>query len=338
MRYRIAIPILAAVALLILSAVPAAPQAPRRVKLTMPVVALSMLPVYVAKSRGYFGEEGLDVEMITTNGAGPDIKALIAGDVEFSFTPGDNVMLAYQEGKQVFIVMTGFRRLVINWAMRRDVAQAKGITETTPIAQKRKALQGLTIGVTQPGALTAHLAAFVARQGGLTPQRDVTIVPVGSGPTWLAALENHKVDVALTATPVPETAIDRGYAMMFINNARGEDPLIPEFLMECLLTRTDVVQKDPDLVRRMVRALARANRWALSTGPAQITAAVTPFLGQTPARVLASGVTSTLPALNVDGRTTERAVAITQLVLSQAGILTRPAPFEAVVRNDFLPR
>ena len=43
-----------------------------------------------------------------------------------------------------------------------------------------------------------------------------------AGPTWLAALENRKVDVALTAPPVPETAISRGFAIMFINNAKGE--------------------------------------------------------------------------------------------------------------------
>ncbi|HLW47441.1 MAG TPA: ABC transporter substrate-binding protein [bacterium] len=321
---------------LLLCSRPASPQTPQKIKITMPVVALSMLPVYLAKANGYFTEAGVDVEMIVTSGAGPDVKALISGDVDFSFTPGDNVMLAYQEGKRVVIVMNGFRRLLINWAMRSDVARARGITASTPLADKIKALKGLTIGVTQPGALTAHLAAFVVRRAGFVPQQDVTIVPVGAGPTWLAALENHKVDVALTATPVPETAISQGYAMMFIDNAKGEDPSIPEFLMECLITRPDVVQKNPDLVRRMARALVRANVWALRHQPQEIADAVKPFLGQTPPAVLLAGVVSTLPALSRDGRATERSVQVTQDVLEQAGILkTRPA-YAAVVDNDFL--
>jgi sulfonate transport system substrate-binding protein len=314
----------------------ASSQGLKKIRITMPVTALSMLPIYLAKANGYFADGGLDVEMIMTGGAGPDVKALISGDVDFAFTPGDNVMLAYQEGKRVIIVMNGFRRLLINWAMRTDVARAHGITDTTPLAQKIKALKGLTIGVTQAGALTAHLAAFVVRRAGYSPQQDVTLVPIGAGPTWLAALQNHKVDVALTATPVPETAISQGYAMMFINNAKGEDPSVPEFLMECLITRPDVVQKNPDLVRRMARALMQANIWALRHRPPEIADAVKPFLGQTPPPVLLAGVESTLPALSRDGRATERAVQITQDVLEQAGILkTRPA-YADVVDNDFL--
>lgn len=314
----------------------ASPQGLKKISITMPVTALSMLPVYLAKANGYFAAGGLDVEMIMTSGAGPDVKALISGDVDFAFTPGDNVMLAYQEGKRVVIVMNGFRRLLINWAMRTDVARAHGITEATPLAQKIKALKGLTIGVTQAGALTAHLATFVVRRAGYSPQQDVTLVPIGAGPTWLAALQNHKVDAALTATPVPETAISQGYAMMFINNAKGEDPSVPEFLMECLITRPDVVQKNPDLVRRMARALMQSNIWALRHQPQEIADAVKPFLGQTPPAVLLAGVESTLPALSRDGRATERAVQITQDVLQQAGILkTRPA-YAAVVDNDFL--
>lgn len=322
-----------------LSPGPVSAQALKKVKLTMPVVALSMSPVYLAQAKGYFVEEGLDVEMISTGGGGPDIKALIAGEADFTFTPGDNVILAYQEGKRLVMVMTGLHRLIINWAMHREVATAKGITETTPLAEKLKALKGLTVGVTQPGALTAHLAAFVIRKAGYVPQQDVKIIPIGAGPTWLAALENRKVDVALTATPVPETAVSRGFALMFINNARGEDPSIPEFLMENLITRPEVIEKNPDLVRRMVRALSKANKWALASTPEQVAEALKPSLGKNaPPEVFLAGVRSTLPALSPDGRTSERSVQITQDILDQAGILKKRVPYAEVVTNDFLPR
>ena len=318
---------------------PVSAQAPKKVKLTMPVVALSMTPVYLAQAKGYFAEEGLEVEMITTGGGGPDIKALIAGEADFTFTPGDNVILAHQEGKRLVMVMMGLHRLIINWAMHKDVAKAKGITETTPLGEKLKALKGLTVGVTQPGALTAHLAAFVIRKAGYVPQEDVKIIPIGAGPTWLAALENRKVDVALTATPVPETAISRGFAIMFINNAKGEDPSIPEFLMENLITRPEVIEKNPDLVRRMARALFKANKWALASTPEQVAEALTPSLGKNaPPEVFLAGVKSTLPALSPDGRTSERSVQITQDVLEQAGILKKRVAYSEVVNNDFLPR
>ncbi len=317
---------------------PAEAQAPKKVRMTIPVIAHSMTPVFLAQNKGFFTDEKLDVDVTSTNGGGPDIRALIAGDVEFSFTTGDNVVLAQQEGKKLLIVMTGLHRLFINWAMQKDVAKAKGVTESMPLADKIKALKGLTVGVTNPGALTAHLAAFVIRKAGYNPQQDVHIIPIGSGPTWLAALENRKVDVALTAPPVPETAISRGFAIMLINNAKGEDPSIPEFMMENLIVRPETVAKDPDTVRRMVRALTRANQWALQSTPEQVADALKPSMATIKPDLLLSGVNSVLPALSTDGRTSERSAQITQDILEQAGILKKRVPYSEIVTNDFVAK
>ncbi len=323
---------------LTLSFNPAQAQTPRKVKLTMPVVALTMSPVYIAQSKGFFAEEGLDVEMTSTGGGGPDIRALIAGEADFTFTTGDNVILAYQEGKPLLMVMSALHRVFINWAIHKEAAKAKGISENTPLGEKLKALKGLTVGVTNPAALTAHLAAFVIRKAGYVPQEDVKIIPVGAGPTWLAALENRKVDLALTAPPVPETAISRGHAIMFINNAKGEDPSISEFLMENLVARPETTKKDPDLVRRMVRALVKANKWALSSTPEQITEALKPFLGKTDPAILLAGVRSLLSTLSPDGRTSERSVQVTQDILEVAGLLKKRVAYSEIVSNEFLPK
>jgi ABC-type nitrate/sulfonate/bicarbonate transport system substrate-binding protein len=315
---------------------PADAQTPRKVKMTIPVIAHSMTPVFLAQNKNFFAEEKLEVDVTSTNGGGPDIRALIAGDVDFCFTTGDNVVLAQQEGKKLVMVTSGLHRLFINWAMHKETAKAKGISESMPLAEKIKSLKGLTVGVTNPGALTAHLAAFVVRKAGYNPQQDVQIIPIGSGPTWLAALENHKVDVALTAPPVPETAISRGFAIMLINNTKGEDPSIPEFLMEDLIARPDTLAKDADLVRRMVRALTRANRWALQSTPEQVADALKPSMTTIAPDLLLSGVKSVLPALSNDGRISDRSLQITQDVLEQAGILKKRIPYSEIVSNDFL--
>src|SRR5919109_3704754 len=311
-------------------------QTARKVKLTIPVVALSMTPVYLAQAKGFFAEEGLEVDVTSTGGGGPDIRALIAGEVDFSFTTGDNVILAHQEGKPLFIVVSALNKLFINWAIHKEAAKTKGITETSPLAEKLKSLKGLTVGVTNPAALTAHLAHFVIRKAGYVPQQDVKIIPIGAGPTWLAALENRKVDLALTAPPVPETAISRGFAIMFINNAKGEDPAISEFLMENLVARPETVSKEPDLVRRMVRALTKANQWALKNTPEKVAEALKPALGKTPPDLLLAGAASVLPALSPDGRTSERSFQITQDILEQAGILKKRSAYAELVTNEFL--
>jgi ABC-type nitrate/sulfonate/bicarbonate transport system substrate-binding protein len=49
-------------------------QAPRKVKMTIPVVAHSMTPVYVAQSKGFFAEEKLEVDITSTGGGGREFS------------------------------------------------------------------------------------------------------------------------------------------------------------------------------------------------------------------------------------------------------------------------
>jgi len=324
--------------LIVLISTPAHAQAPRKVKMTLPVVALTTAPVYLAEAKGYFAQEGLSVDLTVTGGGGPDIKALIAGDVDFTYTASDQVMLPWQEGKRLVIVMGVIPRALINWAMHKDVAQAKGITEKSPLADKLKALRGLTIGATQPGSLTANLAAYTLRKAGLVPQQDANIIPVGSGLTWLAALEQRKVDVALMSPPLPDTAVARGFAILLIDNARGEDPALAEFLQQVFVTRPDVIQKDPELVRKLVRALLRANQWALAAKPEEIADALRPSMGATPRDALMTGIKATVPAYSRDGRITERALKAAADVMEVAGILKKRPMLADIATNDFLPR
>jgi NitT/TauT family transport system substrate-binding protein len=316
----------------------ASAQSLKKVKMTIPVVAHSMTPVYVAQSKGYFKDEGLDVDVTSTNGGGPDIRALIAGDVDFSFTTGDNVVLAQQEGKKLIMIASGLNKIFINWAMHKEAAKAKGITETSSLGDRMKALKGLTIGFTNPGALTAHLAGFITRKAGYSPQQDVNMIAIGSGPTWIAALENRKVDVALTAPPVPETAVSRGFAIPFLSYTQYAELGAPEFLMENLIVRPDTAAKDPELLRKMTRALVKANKWAISAPPEQVAEALKPFMAQIDPALLLSGVKAVVPTLSPDGRTSERSVQVTQDILEQAGILKKRLPYSELVSNEFLPK
>lgn len=308
-----------------------------KIRLALPATALSMLPVYVAKGLGFFSTEGLDVDSIATLGGGPEVKALAAGQVDFAVTSGDSVIGAYQQDQRLVMVFSGLTRPIINWAMYRDAASERGIRATNPLEQKLRALKGLTIGVDQRGALAQHLAEYSLRKAGLTPATDVRFLPLGSGPTWLDALASRRVAVVLGVEPLPEMAVGRGDTFLLINNAAGEDPSLAEFLMANLVVRLDYLQRNPETVRKMVRAMYRANRWALANSPEVVAEALQPFLPRTDAKALLSAVKIVLPAINPHGRTTERAVEITSEILEKAGLLKKKAPYAEIVTNEFVP-
>jgi NitT/TauT family transport system substrate-binding protein len=308
-----------------------------KVRLALPNTGLAMLPVYLAQGLGLYAEEGLEVERIVTQGGGLELRALSAGQVEFAFTSGDAVLIGLQNGHRLVMVYSGLHRPIFNWAMHKEAARQRGITDGSPVDHKLRALNGLTLGLSQLGALPQHLAEYAIRKAGLTPHKDVRFAALGAGSMWLAGLESRKVDVAVTAVPLPEMAAQNGRTILFINNARGEDPSLSEFLMGNLVVRPDYLRRNPETVRKVVRAMFQANRFALTNPPEKTAEILQPFLAQTEAKALLEGVKATLPALNPDGYTSERAVIVTNEVLEQAGLLTKPAPFADIVNNEWVP-
>src|SRR5262249_59427095 len=69
-------------------------QAQRKVKMTIPVVAHSMTPVYVAQSKGFFSDEKLDLDITSTRGGGPGIPGPFSGGVGIFFTTRHKAILA----------------------------------------------------------------------------------------------------------------------------------------------------------------------------------------------------------------------------------------------------
>lgn len=304
-----------------------------KVKVSQPVAALSFASVYIARYKGFFAEEALDVEQVTSGGGGPDTQALISGDVEFNITPGTNHLDAFTAGKKLVAVYNAMDKNIINVVMRADVAQRLGITARTPFADKLKALKGLTIAATRPGALTFQQAESMVRRAGYEPQKDVKIVGAGEGQALIAALESGQADLFLTAVPVPETAVARGKAVMFVDNSAGEDPTVSPFDMESVLVTAEYAQKNPDVVRRFVRAVRKASDWIAQATPEQIADAVGPDFQGTPREVLVAGAGAAKAATNRTGVMDRKAI---QNLIEMTGSKVRVDEFFALFDGSFL--
>ncbi len=312
--------------------------AAERIRITTPVESLTASALYIARGQGLFAAEGLDVELVVTGGTGPDVQALLVGQSDFAYTPGTHLIEPVAKGQRLLGVMAGLNRLIINVALHKDVALAKGITPDSPFEQKLKALNGLTLGPTRPGALTWQLADYLIKRAGYTPQKEVKVIAAGAGPVLLAALENRKVDAIIMSSPIPETAVRRGHAILFIDNARGEDPNLSEFMMVCLVTRPDLAKERAEMVRKTVRALVRANQWMLAHTAEEVRDALRGFLPKVEPEVLLGSIQALRPAISPDGRISERSVKATQDVMEAGGFLTERVPYEKIVSAEFLPK
>lgn len=311
--------------------------AAEKIKISVSAPSTTFAPLYHARAAGYFADEGLDVDIVIVSGPGA-VQALIARDVHFAMTPGDQPLVAYERGQRLVSVMSILTRLAINVVMHKDVARERGITDRSPLAEKIRALKGLRMASLATGALAYRVMVHYLLKAGLDPQKDVQIVGLGAAPSLLAALERRQIDLFATGTPTPEAAAARGIGLLVVDNSAGEDPDFAEFMMDVLIVPPDTVKQRPDLVRKVVRAVLRSNAWLLDHSAEEALPVMKPVLSGLDDAVIVAGLQKVRLGIPRDGRITERAVTLTQSFLRGTGAIKSIVPYDQLVNNEFLPR
>ncbi|MCH8267381.1 MAG: ABC transporter substrate-binding protein, partial [Acidobacteria bacterium] len=87
-------------------------------------------PLLVAEEKGYFSQEGLQVEMIVTGDSGRQLDGLAQGDYDIAHQAADHFIRAVEQGKDLFVFMTISRPIfdfVVDPAIR-SIGDLKGKT------------------------------------------------------------------------------------------------------------------------------------------------------------------------------------------------------------------
>lgn len=285
--------------------------------------------VYVAKEKGFFKDQGVRIDYFHFPGGARARDALIAGNVEFTDMVSAHVATARLKGRPLKIVGSLFNREFWTLVVRRDLqGRVKSVAD----------LKGLTLGATTAGSGShVHLARLV-KQAGLDPDRDVKIVFVGELSTMYTALRAGKIDAMMGWQPAPVMAARDQAGYVLVDYTRPEEHArimgAPESLAYIFATREEVIQNKPELVRRMVEALARAAAWVHENPADQVAAALQPEM-KIEREVLVEALRQSLASIPKNASVSLRAYNSAMEPLVQAGILARLVPFEEAVDPRF---
>ncbi|MEE9217338.1 MAG: ABC transporter substrate-binding protein [Anaerolineales bacterium] len=195
-------------------------------------------PFYVALERGYYAEEGIDLEfdyLFETDG----VKLVGAGELPFSLVSGEQVLLARAQGLPVVYVMA--------WFQDYPIAIAAPVESGIKAPQD---LAGTQIGI--PGAFGASYVGLRAllHSAGLT-EEDITLESIGFNQVEsLVAGQEDAVVVYANNEPLQLNA--RGYPVNVIRVADHVD-----LASNGILTNESMLANSPDIVRGMIRATLR---------------------------------------------------------------------------------
>jgi len=207
-----------------------------KIHISAPSKSLSWFPIHLAREKGFYRAEGLDVDYVIMK---PQVamQALIAGDVGYTTALGSTIRAAYRD-VPLRVVMTIADKPLFALIARPGVNSVEE-------------LRGKVIGISSFGASTDTYARALLRRYKLIPNQDVKIIALGGGMNRIAAMEAGSVDAALIEAPYNVMLERKGFRkILFVGD------LIPSPLAG-LGTKVEKIQKQPDEVRRLVRATLR---------------------------------------------------------------------------------
>jgi NitT/TauT family transport system substrate-binding protein len=210
----------------------------KRLRLSLSSTNVALLPTFAALDRGFFREEGFDVELIQM-AATLASTALMTGDLDYNGA-ATGVISAAVQGRPMKVLTFTVSRPLLFLMSKKEIKEPRD-------------LRGKKVAGSTPGASATLLAVQALRQLGLEPGRDVSILPVGGTAAGrLAVLESGGVDAALLSVPENILARDRGFnELLFV----GESI---EFAQAGLGTTDKRIKENPDEVYRVVRAQLRS--------------------------------------------------------------------------------
>jgi len=273
------------------------------IKVTQAVASFSFLPTYYAKNAGYYAAEGLDVQQIATRGGGPDLVALMSGDVQFNIGAGTYQIGAIRQGRKIKLVYNYYNRNLIQIVLSKKVQERLGVSPKAPLKERLAALKGLKLGMTRPGALTDFQWRHLMREGGLGP-KDAQIVAIGGGAALLAAIERDQIDAYAISPPIDLIGISRGLGVMWVNNASGDDPSMDPFMFQSVVTTEEYAKANPEIVRGFVRATKKAVDEIIAKDPADVFKVVQEDFKKVKPDIAIAAIKEVVPAFNKKGDVT----------------------------------
>ncbi|HQY28004.1 MAG TPA: ABC transporter substrate-binding protein [Burkholderiaceae bacterium] len=239
-------------------------QAPEKQKLTIAVggkAAFYYLPLTIAEQRGYFKEEGLNVEIVDFAGGSAALRAVVGGSA-------DVVSGAYEHTINLQANRQFFTAFVLQG---RAPAISLGVSSKAKY-QSPADLKGMKIGVSAPGSSTNMMVTYFLTKNGMKAS-DVSFIGVGTGNAALAAIRSGQIDALSNVDPVM-TMLEQKGDVKIIADTRTLEGTNKVFggpmPAGCLYAPEDFVKKNPNTVQALTNAMVKALRWLQQAGPSDI--------------------------------------------------------------------
>lgn len=158
----------------------------KKVRFSVSTIATTELPFKLAQLKGFYRDEGLEIEMILIRGA-VGVQALVGKSVDYSSASGALVASGVRgiETRLLLVVSSKPQFDFVSQPQIRSVSQ----------------LKGKAVGISSRGGAVDLLTQLILSKNGLTPNKDVTLLVIGSPEEMMISLKSGLIAATLLTPP-----------------------------------------------------------------------------------------------------------------------------------------
>lgn len=269
---------------------------------------LYMAPVYIAMEKGFFEKEKIDFSYTEIDSGALGVAAVVSGDAHISDIDPMDVARLRDRGQSLMMFYNIVNRVTMDLVVRNEVLDAAGIDPNSSLEDRYRALEGLKIGVTRPGAATDVYARFFLTKAGLDPDRDANLIQVGGATGLDAAFRSGRIDAFLLSPPLPQTLEHDGLGRIVVRNTGGEVPELRSTPLVNFFTTAEFAASNPEALESYSRAVSAATGWIRENQEETLQILRETYFPDSSPESLRVSLDAILPTLNDGGRYSENAV------------------------------
>lgn len=295
-----------------------------KIQLSEVTHSLFYAPQYVAISKGFFAEEGLEIDLANGQGADKVMTAVLTGQADIGFAGPEASVYVFNEGKED-------NSIVFAQLTNGDGTFLMG-REPDPDF-KWSDVKGKTIIGGRKGGMPEIILQYVLRNNGLTPGKDVMIDTTMQFAAMPGAFVGGQGDYCIVFEPTASQMEKEGkaYILASLGKSSGEVPYTAYF------ARKSYIEQNPETIQKFTNAIYKGQRWVDTHTPEEIAQIIKPHFPDANAEILTT-VVKRYKEQNTwkkDPVLLEKDLHVLQKALQDAGELEKMAPYSKIVNTRF---
>ena len=295
-------------------------------KVTLNEVAHSIFyaPQYVAIQEGYFAEEGIDLNLVTGFGADKTMTAVLSGEADIGFMGAEATIYAYAEGA---------KDSVVNFAQLTQRAGNFLVAREEDPDFSWQDLKGKKVLGGRKGGMPEMVFEYILKKNNLDPATDLSIDQSIDFGSTAAAFSGGQGDYTVEFEP-SATALEQegnGYVVASLGVDSGYVP----YTAYC--AKKSYIQKHPDVIQKFTNATQKGLDYVNTHSSAEIAAIIAPQFKETDIATITAIVEryKSQDTWKTSTVFTEDSFNLLQDILTQAGELKSPVPYNSLVTTEF---